>query len=190
MKKSPFAKVLLLPLLLVFPALTGCTNSQGESEAVVSLTASVASGGNPLTVNIADPVPLQLTQIDVASHFKNPNATDPQHFADVNITSYVASYKRIDGGTKVPAPETFGGFLLVPSGGTASIINPPIMYGYALQQSPFDQLLPFNGGIDQETGRSEITLIASIVFYGETVSGQRVQSTPATTESLIFQYVP
>jgi hypothetical protein len=180
----------LVLLLLGLPLAAGCTNKQGESESPISLTATVSGGSNPLLINISTPAPVQLTQIDVTSNFKNPTATDPQHFADVNISSYVVTYRRVDGGTKVPAPETFGGFLLVPSGGSASIINPPIMYGYAVQQSPFDQLLPFNGGIDLETGRTEIDLVASIVFYGETVAGQRVQSTAANTESLIFQYAP
>lgn len=188
--KSVPTKALVPALLLLLPLAVGCTNRQGESEAPVSISATISGSNNPLIVNIAQVAPLQVTEIDLTSNFKNPNATDPQHFADVNLTSYVVSYSRVDGGTRVPAPETFGGFLLLPSGGSAQYHNPPIMYAYAIQQSPFDQLLPFNGGIDQETGRSEIDIVASIVFYGETVSGFRVASAPLSTESLIFQYTP
>ena len=52
---------------------------------------------------------------------------------------------------------------------------------------PFDQLLPFNGGIDQETQRTEINLAYDLTFFGTTVSGKRVQSDTASG-LLIFQY--
>ena len=56
-----------------------------------------------------------------------------------------------------------------------------------MQQSPFDQLLPFNGGIDRETGRDEIDTAFNLTFYGQTVSGKRVQSETASG-ILIFRY--
>ena len=34
--------------------------------------------------------------------------------------------------------------------------------------SPFDQLLPFNGGFDRETGKAEIDLAVDISFFGHT----------------------
>ena len=112
----------------------------------------------------------------------------PLHLQDVNITSYVVTYTRVDGGTKVPPPETFGGAQgVVPSGGTVTLNNFPGMYAYAVQQSPFDQLLPYNGGFDQETGNTEIDTRFTFVFYGETVSGTRIQSEPASVP-LIFYY--
>ncbi len=56
-----------------------------------------------------------------------------------------------------------------------------------MQQTPFDQLLPFNGGIDRETGRNEIDTAFDITFYGTTVSGKRVQSETASG-LLLFNY--
>lgn len=182
--KRFFQNSLILSLLLV-PLTVACTNSQGESEAPVTITTSI-TGTNPLVVHIDPPSILQLNAIQFTSVLKNPTQSDPKGFADVTLTRYVVTYQRVDGGTKVPAPETFGGFVLVPSGGSATFNNPPILYAYAMQQSPFDQLLPFNGGIDQETGRTEIDMVATIVFYGETTSGQRVQTTPTVSESLVF----
>jgi hypothetical protein len=46
--------------------------------------------------------------------------------------------------------------------------------------TPFDQLLPFNGGIDRETGNTEIRMFYDVTFFGTTVSGHRVQSETAT----------
>lgn len=176
---------LLMAAVLGMIFISGCTNKQAETEAPVFLTVDFASA--PLGVNVAVSAPVTYPTITVTSHFKNPTATDPQHFADVQLSSYIVTYTRTQGGTKVPAPESFGGFGLVPSGGTGTLSGLPGMYAYALQQSPFDQLFPFNGGIDEETGLSEIAITLHFVFYGETASGHRVQSEPGSTP-LIFQY--
>ena len=180
-------RALILSLTLL-PLAVGCTNKQGETESPVFITVQIQQ--NPGIVNIAVPAPVQFPTITLQSHLKNPTSGDPQHFQDVNITSYVVTYSRVDGGTKVPAPETFGGAQgLLPSGGTQTLSNFPGMYSYALQQTPFDQLLPFNGGIDLETGRNEIDMRFTFVFYGETVAGTRVASEPASAP-LVFVYQP
>jgi hypothetical protein len=61
------------------------------------------------------------------------------------------------------------------------------MYASTLSGTPFDQLFPFNGGVDRETGKSEIDTAFDLTFYGHTVSGQRVQSQTASG-ILIFRY--
>ena len=97
------------------------------------------------------------------------------------------TFTRTDGGTLVPPPQTFGCGVLVPSGGDRTLTNFPVLYASALQRTPFDQLLPFNGGIDRETGRTEIDTAFDITFFGRTVSGKRVQSQTASG-ILIFRY--
>jgi hypothetical protein len=69
---------------------------------------------------------------------------------------------------------------LIPSGGTATLSNFPVLPASAIQAPPFDQLLPFNGGFDRETGKTEIDTSFQISFFGHTASGQRVQSETAT----------
>ena len=76
---------------------------------------------------------------------------------------------------------------MVPVNGTATLTNFPVLYAPALQQAPFDQLFPYNGGIDRETGKDEIDTAFDITFYGTTVSGHRVQSDTASG-ILIFRY--
>jgi hypothetical protein len=184
--KRTMSRALLIALAAALPFAAGCTNKQGESESPVFITVQIPD--NPGFVNVAVAAPVQFPTITLESHFKNPSVTDPQHFQDVNIKSYIVTYSRVDGGTKVPPPETFGGAQgILPSGGTQTLNNFPGMYAYALSQSPFDQLFPFNGGIDLETGRSEIDMRFTFVFYGETVAGTRVQSEPASAP-LVFQF--
>jgi hypothetical protein len=172
-------------LLLAVALVTACTNKQGETESPVFLTVDLQL--QPGFVNVAVPAPVQLDTIVIASRLKNPNSSDPQGFANVTIENYTVTFRRTDGGTIVPPMQSFGGGVLVPSGGSATLNNYPIMYASAVQGTPMDQLLPFNGGIDRETGRTEIDMAFDITFYGHTVSGHRVQSETASG-ILIFEY--
>jgi hypothetical protein len=177
--------VLGIVLAGVLAFASGCTNKQGESEAPVFITVDIEE--QPGFVNVAVPAAVQIDTINLESSLKDPNASDPQGFADTQLNSYTVVFRRTDGGTIVPPMQTFGVGVLVPSGGTATLNNFPVLYQTALQQTPFDQLLPFNGGIDRETGRDEIDTAFDITFFGTTVSGHRVQSQTASG-LLIFRY--
>lgn len=171
-------RAILAAVLLVIAAAPGCTNDEGESEAPVFITVSLEL--QPVGVDVGTPAPVQIQTIELESRLKNPSQTDPQGFADTQINSYTVRFRRTDGGTRVPATKTFGVGILVPSGGTATLENFPILDAVDLQQSPFDQLLPFNGGIDRETGRTQINMTFDLTFFGRTVSGHRVQSETAS----------
>jgi hypothetical protein len=177
-------RIVLLPAaLLLGVLLTACTNKAGTSEAPVTITVDMHQ--QPGFISVSADAPVQLQEIALLSHLKNANASDPQGFATVQLNEYIVQYSRRDGGTRVPAPETFAVGGVLPAGGTATLNNYPVMTATATQQSPFDQLLPFNGGIDQETGKNEIQIFFSVTFFGTTVSGQRVQS-ETSTSFLIF----
>ena len=175
---------LLSAVLLLATGLTACTNKQGTTEAPVFITVDLPQ--QPLIVSVQTPAPVQVKTINLASHLKNGAATDPQGFATVQVSSYTVVFLRRDGGIRVPQPDQFGAGVILAAGGTAVLSNFPIMRQSVVQQSPFDQLLPFNGGIDRETGLNEIHIFYQITFFGNTVSGQRVQSETATAD-LFFQ---
>src|SRR5688572_29970633 len=171
-------RALFAAALLVLALAPGCTNDEGETEAPVFITVSLEL--QPGFVDVGVPAPVQIQTIELESNLKNPTASDPQGFADTQINSYTVRFRRTDGGTRVPVTRTFGTGILVPSGGQATLNNFPILEASALQQSPFDQLLPFNGGVDRETGRNEIQMTFDITFFGRTASGHRVQSETAS----------
>jgi hypothetical protein len=173
-------------VLVLLAALgAACTNEQGKTEAPVFITVDIPQ--EPDFVDISVPAAVQIDVINLASHLKNANDPDPQGFANVSISSYTVAYRRMDGGTIVPPLQSFGGFGFVPSGGTATLNNLPVLYASAVQGTPFDQLLPFNGGIDRETGKTEIDTAFDITFFGKTVSGFNVQSQTGSG-LLIFRY--
>jgi len=163
----------------------GCSNSQGTTEAPVFITVSIDL--QPGFVNVAVPAPVQINTMTLQSHAKDPTSVDTQGFSDVQINQYTVTFTRTDGGTVVPPPQTFGCGVLVPHDGSAALDNFPVLYASALQGAPFDQLFPYNGGIDRETGKNEIDMKFNITFYGTTVSGKRVQSDTASG-ILLFQY--
>jgi hypothetical protein len=175
MKKTAWISILLVAALVLAP---GCTNKEGETEAPVFITVEMTL--QPGFVNVGVVAPVQVPTINLASHLKNPAQTDPQGFANMMCESYTIHFRRTDGGTRVPPDQSFGCGVLIPSGGAATLSNFPILAASQIQLSPFDQLLPFNGGFDRETGKPEIDTAFEITFFGHTVAGQRVQSVTAT----------
>jgi hypothetical protein len=171
-------RALILAALLVLATAPACTNKEGETEAPVFLTVSIDL--QPGFVDVGAPAPVQIDTITIDSHLKNPSQSDPQGFANVQVNSYQVRFRRTDGGTRVPATKTYGVGVVVPSGGSSTLTNFPIMDASDLLLSPFDQLLPFNGGVDRETGRNQINMTFDLTFFGQTVSGHRVQSQTAS----------
>jgi len=182
MKKSYLIAMLVAGALSLA---VGCSNSAGQSESPVFLTVSIDF--QPGFINIANAQAVQINTITVVSKHKNPDSVDTLGFSDVQLNSYTVTFRRTDGGTIVPPMQTFGCGVLVPHDGTSTLSNFPVLYAAAVQQAPFDQLLPFNGGIDRETGRNEIDTAFDLTFYGITVSGKRVQSDTASG-ILLFNY--
>jgi hypothetical protein len=178
-------KAIFSLLLLAVAAGSACTNKQGASESPVFILVDLAL--QPGFVNISTNLPVQISTITLSSQFKSPKAADPQGFATVSLISYTVHFRRTDGGTRVPPDKTFGCGVTITAGGTATLSNFPILAASDTQLSPFDQLLPFNGGVDRETNRTEIQMTFDITFFGLTASGSRVQSETASG-ILIFQF--
>ncbi|MFN2387089.1 MAG: hypothetical protein ABR576_12550 [Thermoanaerobaculia bacterium] len=163
----------------------GCTNDEGETESPVTLTVNLPQ--QPLGFNPCAPLPLAVTieTIELESRLKNPSQTDPTGFATVQIANYRVEFRRLDGGTRVPPTQNFSAAVTVEAGGTATLNGFPIMTAAAMTGTPFDQLLPFNGGIDRETGRNLIQIQYLLTFFGTTVSGHRVQSETAAGDLIV-----
>ncbi|MCM3877781.1 MAG: hypothetical protein NEA02_15350 [Thermoanaerobaculia bacterium] len=185
-------KKLLLSLLLAAAVLSlvtlpGCTtNVQGDSASPVFLVGNFTL--LPLTINVASNAPVQFTTTILTSRLKVPGPASLQ-FLDVQVDKYTVVWSRLDGGTKASPSQDFGGNVIVPPNGSSTLTNYPYMSADSLIRPPLDQLFPFNGGIDKETGRAEIRQAGRVTWYGHTLSGQPVVSDVATFD-LIFIYSP
>ena len=181
-KKTIFSLLLAAVAVAAAPA---CTNKQGTSESPVFILVNLVL--QPGFINIQANLPVQIQTITMTSHLKSAKATDPLGFATVTINSYSVHFRRTDGGTRVPPDKTFGCGVTIEANGSATLNNFPILAASDTQLSPFDQLMPFNGGVDRETNRTEIQMTFDITFFGSTASGARTQSETASG-ILLFQY--
>ena len=180
--KNRFA--LAAALLAGVLAVAGCSsNTQGDDASPVYL--SVSYQLLPESWNVASGAPLQFETTTLTSVLKNPGGGSSP-MLDTRLEDYVVEWKRIDGGTKVPEPEVFAGNVLVPVGGISTLSNYPHMSRTALLRPPLDQLFPYNGGIDRETGRSEIRCQGIVTYRGRTLSGQPVRG--VGTFGMVFLY--
>lgn len=169
--------------LLVLP---GCSsNRQADDPAPVYLTVEFKL--LPASHNVGSGALLQFDSVEIRNNLKNPNA-DASRFLDVQIDDYVVEWKRIDGGKTAPKTEVFGGNVIVPAGGTTTLTNYIFQSASASLLPPLDQLFPFNGGIDRETGLPEIRCSGTVTFRGRTMSGDPVYG--SGTFGMIFIYVP
>ncbi len=181
MKKTLSALALGAALTALLP---GCsTNTRGDDASPVFLAGNFQE--LPLSINVASGAPLQFRTTVLQARLKTTNVASLQ-FLDTQVDSYVVRWTRLDGGTKASAQETFGGNAIVPPNGTTTLNNYPYMSADALIRSPLDQLFPFNGGIDHETGKAEIRQAGHVTWYGHTLSGQPVISVEATFDMMFF----
>jgi len=170
---------------LVVAALPGCsTNTQGDSASPVFLAGDFTL--LPLSVNVASNAPVQFSTTTLRNRLKNTTATSLQ-FLDVQVDKYTVTWTRIDGGTTASASEDFAGNVIVPPNGSSTLTDYPYMTADNLIRPPLDQLFPFNGGVDRETGRTEIRQAGHVTWFGHTLSGQPVTSDVATFD-LIFTF--
>jgi hypothetical protein len=182
MKKRVFILAAALVALTV-AAIPGCsTNTQGDSAAPVFLVGGFSGDFVPNSACVNTGLPLTVKTTTVQNRLKNPVSGSLQ-FLDVHVDKYTVVWGRLDGGTKVSPTQDFlaTGFL-VPPNGSGTCTDCPYMTFDNLQSPPLDQLFPFNGGIDKETGRQQIREAASVTWFGHTLSGQAVTSDAAVFE--------
>ncbi|HEX2799576.1 MAG TPA: hypothetical protein VHQ44_07880, partial [Thermoanaerobaculia bacterium] len=153
MKKSFFILAAVLAGVTI-AAVPGCsTNTQGDSASPVFLAGEFTL--LPLQKCVNDNTVLQFSTTVLRNRLKNPAASATQ-FLDVQIDTYIVVWRRIDGGRTASPTQSFGGNVIVPPNGQSTLTDYPYMTADDLLRPPLDQLFPFNGGVDKETGRAEI----------------------------------
>jgi hypothetical protein len=116
---------------------------------------------------------------------KDPTPTSTSMLENVELTSYQVTYTRADTGTRVPPPliQNFGG--VVPVNSTLNITNLLVVANNQVDTLPISDLVQF--GVDRETNSTIIVLNVSIVFFGKTLGGQAVATTPTGFTMEVFQ---
>lgn len=107
------------------------------------------------------------------------NARETTDLEAVRVNRYRVSYRRVDGGTMVPASFVRSTDTLIRPSETVGLSSLIVIEADALNQAPFAALLPQNGGRDPQTGRSFVKLEVIIEVFGETLAGDKVSDTTA-----------
>ena len=134
----------------------------------------------PITVSMAEAIAagvVTMETVTLMSIAKDPNGTTSA-LMDVEMEKFEVTFQRGDTGTRLPPTLVASLTGALPINGTLTIDNMPIMLAGQLTNPPLSDLLLINGGFDKETGADFIQLDVSIVFFGRTLSGDEVQSTP------------
>ncbi|NNC39542.1 MAG: hypothetical protein HKN95_02525 [Acidimicrobiia bacterium] len=170
----------LIALVLLAATVVGCSGRADRTDGGGVLLSISDFDGLPISfsVNSSDGF-LQVGEIQVTSVIKNPDVAGSV-LMNVEIESYEVSYSRGDTGTKVPPIFVRGLFGVVPAGGVFTVENLPVLAPEQFNVSPISDLLFANGGFDKETGSRQIVLNFHIRFFGRTLSGDAVQTAPAS----------
>jgi len=169
----PLCVVLALGLVV---GSCGGSSSLDNTQATVYLTIDV-SAYNPdvdICLQLSD---LAIENMTITSTTKDPGGTVSPN-QDVNLTRWVVSPYRTDGGTTASPEWSYDQAVFVPAGGSADLENYRIYPLEYLSEAPLANLFPANGGFDPETGNTNIRESLQLTIYGKTVSGKSVATTP------------
>jgi hypothetical protein len=168
----------LLALVLATLTLAGCRSRTDRSAGTVLLTFGTITG-IPLSVSTKAAIAsgnVNIGTFILQSVVKDPTGTTSP-LQDVEISSYQVVYTRRDTGTRVPPALVAGLALEVPVNSTGTINNLPILTLDQLLNPPLGDLATF--GFDQETKTAVVELDVAITFFGHTLSGDAVATSPA-----------
>lgn len=184
--KRAFATILILTLVGL--GHLGCNSSALDK---------VDGGGVLISITDFDGLPVQVSvtlattacqvtieSVTITNIPKDPLGTTSD-LMNVEIQSYEVLFSRADAGTRVPTKLVRGIFGIVPVGGTMTIDGLPILTCEQLRNPPLIDL--FNLGQDSETGSDTILLNFHLRFFGRTLAGKAVETTPANFTIEFFQ---
>jgi len=153
-----------------------------------SRTDKTDGGGVILSIEDFDGLPLvasvnagivSIGEVTIANIPKQPGGATSS-LMNVELQSFEVTYTRADRGTRIPVPFVRGAFGSIPINGSTTISPQEIVGLDQLESIPLSDLLFANGGIDTETGEDRITMNLRLRFFGRTLSGDEVQTAPAT----------
>ena len=170
----------LVTLTLIALGFSACESRTDKTDGGGVLLSITDFDGLPIrvAVNTAGAL-LQVGEIVIRNVVKDPTGISSD-LMNVEIQSYEVTFTRADTGSRAPPRFVTGLFGVVPAGGTARFENLPVMEAEQFLNPPLSDLFFQNGGLDKETGQTVIRLNLTMRFFGRTLSGDAVETAPAT----------
>jgi hypothetical protein len=148
----------------------------------ISATCGVSAASCPDPGFGAAYVPIE--QLIVKSVVVNPGQPTSE-LMKVEIDKYEVTFRRDDTGTRLPPRLVETIIAAVDPGGTFTCEDCPVMIVDQFNNQPLRDMIEF--GFDTETNSQVIRLHVSIQIFGRTLTGDRVESAPA---SFTMEIVP
>jgi hypothetical protein len=178
MEKTMKRISMLAVLALVAMASLSCSNELTNNAAPVKLVLSNTQAISQVDLQAgATGCGVDIGTISMQVIPKNAGASTD--LTAVRVNRYRVSYRRVDGGTMVPASFVRSTDTLIRVDETVGLSSFVVIEADALSQAPFAALLPQNGGRDPQTGRAFVKLEVIIEVFGETLGGDKVSDSTA-----------
>lgn len=159
-------------------ALAGCEEATHQTDSGGVLLRVTDFDGLPNVISVSGAgghVSIEsLTLTNIAANPANPTS----ELQSIEVREIEVTFQRRDTGQRVPPPFVETLSLFVPVGSTSEILNMPFLRSAQLGNLPLSDLANF--GIDRETGSSVILMDVTLRFFGRTVGGRDVASSPFT----------
>lgn len=178
-----FARIFAL-VALPF-AVLGCEARTDKSDGG-GILLSLSIDGWPAIVSVSDPAvpPVTIEEMIVSSIVKNPaQATSP--LMRVELDKYEVTFQRDDTGTRLPPRLVENIIASVDPGGTFTCQDCFLLRVDQFVNQPLRDMIEY--GRDRETNSPVIRLRVGIQFFGKTISGDTVETAPA---SFTMEIVP
>ncbi len=173
MKRIP--RLCTLAALALLAASCGGNSTLDDTESAVVLTVEIEEYNPDIDICLLDGVDVTVATMNVQSNPKAPGTTLGTN-NDVNITRWVITPERSDGGTTASPEWAIDQGVFVPAGAEAQLDNWRVYPAENFLVQPLSFLQ--GGGVDPETGNTNIRQTLWLVMYGRTVSGKAVSTVP------------
>ena len=187
MKRIP--QLCLLAALAALAASCGGNSTLDDTEAPVVISLDVEEYNPEIDICGTAGFDVAISRLNVLSNPKAPGTVLNSN-SDVNISRWVITPARSDGGSTASPQWVIDQGVYVPAGGETELENWRIYPAEFFEVLPLSNLLPENGGFDPETGQRNIRQALRVQLFGRTISGKEVASTPVNIAFNFFCFSP
>ena len=171
--------VALLACLSLVVLSCGGNSTLDNTEAEVVLTVDIEEYNPDIDICLFQSLgaDIPIAQMTIESRAKSPVANIGPN-QDVNLTRWLVTPYRTDGGSTASPSWSYDLAVFVPAGGQADLENYRIFPAEYFDVEPLLWLTPSYGGVDPETGNTNIRQSLTLQLFGRTVSGKAVATEP------------
>lgn len=169
--------VALLACLSLVVLSCGGNSTLDNTEAEVVLTVDIEEYNPDIDICLFAGIDMAISDMSIESRAKSPVANIGPN-QDVNLTRWVVTPYRTDGGATASPQWTYDQAVFVPAGGQADLENYRIYPAENFNVEPLLWLYSEYGGVDPETGNTNIRQSLQLQLFGRTISGKAVATEP------------